>query len=737
MKRADRSNANGDNQAHYGINSDIRRSGIDLCRAFPHRPTSHAVTRTAALLAIAAVALSTLGGHLALAQNPRFNPPEIKSDGSKKLRGVIELTSGEYKIPGIALKKSLRQFRGRGLPPISDISPGPTLRARLGDMVEISFLNKVDDTMFPYTPVTAAGDSSLDCDETKNESGGSVYPKYPNGTQDTYPNCFHGSSTANIHFHGTHTSPDGLGDNVLVQVLPQTNQLQDWPKIFNNEVFKPGTIPEKLKWSDMPREYRETQLKLIKKYDEDHGLTGKKSLLEADERMIDAGLWPQYLMGAFPNFFRIPDFDYPGKPYKMGQAPGTHWYHAHKHGSTSLHIQNGLAGAFIIESSRDGGYDHVIRNFYKWGNSYGDHEKIFVFQQFDPIQNLERSQEGRLANLPIGRRVFVNGQLTPTIVMKPGEVQLWRFINATEGNNAGKLTSDLFTTKDFTFKQTAMDGVQFSQQNYKNQPFLEGKGPAGKVPGGLALAAGNRADVLVKAPENVGRYEFKSGAATLFYVQVEGGRPDPPIPADNFPTFPTDTEWAKMPEFLNDLPRPGLNEPTNQNSPVRFQWEPGRVNAGTGNGPRNPPHFMINDKQFDDHQIDQCMPLDGLEDWVLENWTSTPHPFHIHINPFQVIRIDTPTAREQYTQYRPQSDFVWQDVITIPAAVISPNDKGQITNVTPGKVTIRHKFVDFTGTYVLHCHILAHEDRGMMQLVRVVPADRFPGNCQVNIPAHH
>jgi FtsP/CotA-like multicopper oxidase with cupredoxin domain len=70
-------------------------------------------------------------------------------------------------------------------------------------------------------------------------------------------------------------------------------------------------------------------------------------------------------------------------------------------------------------------------------------------------------------------------------------------------------------------------------------------------------------------------------------------------------------------------------------------------------------------------------------------------------------------------------------VIALPAGV---SVNGQ---VLPGRVRIRHQFVDFTCTYVLHCHILAHEDRGMMQLVRVVDADRYPGGCQANIPAHH
>ena len=152
-----------------------------------------------------------------------------------------------------------------------------------------------------------------------------------------------------------------------------------------------------------------------------------------------------------------------------------------------------------------------------------------------------------------------------------------------------------------------------------------------------------------------------------------------------------------------------------------------------------PSHFMINGKQFGQtgEIIDQCMPLNGLQDWILENYTTIAHPFHIHINPFQVVRIDTPTARGKYTSYTPGGDFIWQDVIAIPPAVISTNNDGQITSVTPGRIKIRQTYVDFIGTYVLHCHILAHEDRGMMQLVRVVPAANYPQKCQDSVPAHH
>jgi FtsP/CotA-like multicopper oxidase with cupredoxin domain len=328
--------------------------------------------------------------------------------------------------------------------------------------------------------------------------------------------------------------------------------------------------------------------------------------------------------------------------------------------------------------------------------------------------------------------------MTPTITMAPGEVQLWRFVNATEGNGAGIIKNTVFQTPGFNFIQTAQDGVQFSPTNYANQPFLTAKGPNGMVPNGLTLAAGNRADLLVQAPATAGVVAFKSGAATLFFVNVTGSPVTEPKGA-----FPT--KWAVMPKFLNDLARPGPNDVINQNSPVRFQWEDGR--AGVGPAPF-PPHFMINGKQFGQtgEVVDQCMPLDGLQDWILENYTGLAHPFHIHINPFQVISVDTPTARDQYSQYRPVSDFIWQDVIAIPPAkiitipVTDPVSKkviNQITNVTPGRIRIRQTYLDFTGTYVLHCHILAHEDRGMMQLVRVVPVLKYPAGCQDSIPAHH
>ncbi len=706
------------------------RSMSNLSPASGQYVKGTAIGGAVAIAVAAMTGLSFLATPLTHAQNlgspPFANPSEVRDHPSEnRFRAVIELTGGQYKIPNVGVEP-LRQFRGwdptQPKPKFGpDLAPGPTLRMRLGDMAEITFLNKVDDSLFPYTFDTNSppGFSSFGCDKV-----GTTYPG-----KDKFPNCFHGSSTANLHFHGTHTSPDGVGDDVLVQVLPQVKQ-PDWTSTFK-EIFDSGKIPQT--WAEMPNKYKTLQLQMIGEHDKQaaaeaarNKLPPPESLLDADQRAIAKGQWPQYLMGAFPNFFEVPD--YSSGRFKAGQAPGTHWYHAHKHGSTSLHSVNGMAGAIIIESTQEGGYDQVIRKFYGWGDTYGDHEKVIFVQEFDSTLNFERIG-------PNGKeQMLVNGQVSPTITMRPGEVQLWRVVNAIFGDTITPIFKPL-QDKGFVFKQTAQDGVQFSPANYSSQPIL-----SGQFPGGMALSSGNRVDLLVQAPPTaVGVVAFNnndgsSAPPTVLFVNVTGT----PVTQPNGP-FPT--VWAEMPKFLLDLPKPGPNDITNPGSPVKFQ----QINMD--DPPNNLPHFMINNKQFEETGpiVDQCMPLDGLQDWVLENYTnSAAHPFHIHVNPFQVIEIDTPTVPDPsqppgpnnpvtYSKYAPKDNFVWQDVIAIPLAQISADG----TQTWPGKITIRQTYPDFTGTFVLHCHILPHEDRGMMQLVRIVPAKGYPMACQGHIPQHH
>jgi hypothetical protein len=105
--------------------------------------------------------------------------------------------------------------------------------------------------------------------------------------------------------------------------------------------------------------------------------------------------------------------------------------------------------------------------------------------------------------------------------------------------------------------------------------------------------------------------------------------------------------------------------------------------------------FLVNGGKFNANVMDFTMLTNTAEEWVISSDEMQDHPFHIHINPIQVTKIGDQVL------YPPR----WCDTINIPA----------------GKsVTIRHRFGPYTGTAVFHCHILTHEDSGMMALIELV-----------------
>jgi len=105
---------------------------------------------------------------------------------------------------------------------------------------------------------------------------------------------------------------------------------------------------------------------------------------------------------------------------------------------------------------------------------------------------------------------------------------------------------------------------------------------------------------------------------------------------------------------------------------------------------------VINGKPFDENRVDIPVKLGATEEWIVRNTSTEEHPFHIHINPFQVTAING----------QPIGLTGYRDTITLPAG---------------GEVTMRMTFLDFVGKFVIHCHILGHEDAGMMAVVEVTP----------------
>ena len=732
---------------------------------------------------------------------PLLTIPEITRTGNPGqpglLQGTIVLSDEQRSLAGGSNGTpcdypQLRYFKGVGTTPppgsAGDPLPGPTLRARVGDLVQLAFLNQVNVSKFPNTLDQDLQGKTAGCDEARAQRqkdpsvSVQIYPR-----NDKYPDCLHGSSTANLHFHGTHTTPSTTGDNVLLYIRPALrngNALEpsdDFVKKQFTDFFKwCEANGSPTSWTQMPVDWQNKQEELLKRYDDTAPYRGERGKLPDNMRIwpvnsdqLAKGLWPQYSIGAFPHCFRLPTYD-PAK-VKMGQAPGTHWYHAHKHGSTALNVGNGMTGAFVIE----GDYDDVLRNYYKatpQHKNWGLEEHVLVIQQLSSGLNLMSA-----ANIGNPAPLSVNGRLAPIVTMRPNQVALWRIVNGNQRSfvqfrgDAPQQASK--STARVSWRQTAQDGVQFAPENYTL---------VGTANASFNLAAANRGDLLVQAPATDGDYNIPvmatvndlpdtdpSPITTLLTVRV---RRDPARTIDPPMPFMDEKDFPRMPPFLKDIDEPILKARF-----LTFDTKPfsDRSHVSNAQVPKKGvmPTHEINNKLYSDQTVDQTMILDTTELWKVSNKTANiAHPFHIHINPFQIVELFQPNSKEATDPNNPcyadplrpetwkacrplPQPYVWWDTFAIPTArqevlpcqkvdecepkTIRPHvmcmkfpvpkkDKSGVDYIHQCRVTIpgyfkfKSRFVDFTGQYVLHCHILAHEDRGMMELVQVIPKPKSP-----------
>ena len=673
--------------------------------------------------------------------SPAFVPVGEITSGNRKLKAVLSVIGGSLNVPGTDQKQMLRFYSGYNTdnpdqkwPVANNAGPGPTFRCELDDSVQITFLNRVDIKNFSRTGLYSAeaGTAKGLCDEFQ---AGKWYP-----ANDKYPNCFHASSAANVHFHGCHITPSTTGDNVLVNVWPDSKMTDSDIKMIQawfQEIFDTGVaVPD---WTALPPKWREFQMGpeplnssdrkgLIARYDDTAVYQGGKlpenlRLWPANQKKINDKNWPQYYAGSYPFCFRISRWN--ESPDSMGQAPGTHWYHAHKHGSTSINLFNGLAGALIIEDNSPTGYDGALKGFYTKQGQKLDQFVLVLQQITDTITMLVTNRD---AGPP---PVLVNGQLTPTITMQPGQIQLWRCINATVQAfiNAQfnplqqKTLTGRASNLKVNYRQTAQDGVQFAWENYN---------AAQNVNPPVKLGPGNRVDLLVQAPLAPGCYALQdAGSGPLLFINVTG--------ATVSMKFPGQADYPPMPGFLADI---GSAKPHN---PIvyghRLDPEPSPSDPVFNKATLN--QFLIDGEQFDG-SVKQRMKLGDAEEWTIGNMDEgrkITHPFHIHVNPFQVVEIFDPAKMIAPLKLKPP--YVWFDTFPIPlpsdkypdgSPRIDPNTNQKTTAM--GYFKMRTRFVDFTGLYVQHCHILAHEDRGMMQLVQVCK-DTESEQCMKEANAEH
>jgi FtsP/CotA-like multicopper oxidase with cupredoxin domain len=361
--------------------------------------------------------------------------------------------------------------------------------------------------------------------------------------------------------------------------------------------------------------------------------------------------------------------------------PGTHWYHAHLHGGTAVQLASGMAGALFVEGDID--YIPAIR---------AARERIFLFQQlaFDAkgeIQSFKDLNDNWVGKDPAKngpkKHTSINGVVKPLIRLRPGQVERWRMIDAGVFELLDlSLRKQGDPSKTLIFYQLALDGITLPRVRRATQ---------------VELAPGYRVDALVKAPLEKGTYLLYKSRPRLnllaFATDVPAAQQDPApeilaqvvVEGDpcTSPVHPCSTALVDPRTVLGapfkDIAKDEIKDPAQD---VTFSVV----------GP--PLKFQVNGKCFDPDQVlpEFDLRLGSAKEWVLKNTSLGPHPFHIHVNPFQLVNSDG-------------SPGDWRDTIVVP-----PGTDG---------VRIRTRIERFTGKYVLHCHILTHEDQGMMQLVEV------------------
>ena len=262
----------------------------------------------------------------------------------------------------------------------------------------------------------------------------------------------------------------------------------------------------------------------------------------------------------------------------------------------------------------------------------------------------------------VPRFLSVNGQREPAIRMRPGEVQRWRIVHTGHENNL------LVALEKHDLHAIAFDGIRKSRIDRA---------------GSLLLAPGQRADVLVQAGA-AGTYAlgaiandqgYPSPAGPLARLIVEGA----PLP-------------MRLPAALGAAPLATIRDEEITNK---------RHLTLSVEQPEFPPAanyqefaYLICGRRFDPDRVDQRIKLGAVEEWTVVNEHDNDHIFHIHTNPFQMVAINGEKLAQQD----------WRDTVVVPRN---------------GSVTFRSRFLDFTGRFVHHCHMMNHEELGMMQIVEV------------------
>jgi FtsP/CotA-like multicopper oxidase with cupredoxin domain len=348
-----------------------------------------------------------------------------------------------------------------------------------------------------------------------------------------------------------------------------------------------------------------------------------------------------------------------------------YWYHPHVHGFTEFQVNGGAAGAIVVEGMEK--YRPEVT---------GLTERVFVIRQQYLVPWIPGPYQ-----LTINYQVASSLGLKPIIQMKPNEKQFWRVANA----SIQDFLQLQFLVHDLPrpMEMIALDGYPLTQTREQETILIP---PAG------------RAEFIVQAPAAGGSAAFFTNA----YSTGPTGNADVSQVIANIQVVSGGDDSQHMPKATAPAPLSELKFSDLAHAQVTAQRK--LFFSEEFGGTNGPIEFYITvdgqkQKVFEPNEKPVITTKVGaVEDWTIENRALETHAFHIHQVHFEVLEIDG----------KPAANNDLRDTIEIPYW----DGKGPYHSV---KVRMDFRDPTIAGTFLFHCHILLHEDLGMMHKILVEP----------------
>jgi FtsP/CotA-like multicopper oxidase with cupredoxin domain len=374
------------------------------------------------------------------------------------------------------------------------------------------------------------------------------------------------------------------------------------------------------------------------------------------------------------------------------QRPGLYWYHPHIHRTTDTTVRGGASGAVIVEG---------IENLQPLVG--GLSEQILIFR--------DTTRPGIFSMNYVTIITSVNKERKepsfPTLTVRPNEKQFWRVLNAASGTffyfqleyNGVVQSFDVVSVDGFPLYIRDSDNGNHPERNiYSTTAIL--------------IAPASRYELIIKTPK-VGDIAYLKSKISNIDGTRHGSEgilfqlfPSPTAPPaeviipvaekENIQRYSVlqNSEWKEMKNEKPDKTRLFyFDQFINRTGGIFLFYltEEGKAEALFNSNPSIPPLLTIYNNR--------------TEDWIIQNRVNDVHTFHIHQGHFFLLSRNGKSATSFENQFL--------DNVVIPGTV---SEKPPYENVT-----IRLDFRKFEiGDYVMHCHLLFHEDHGMMQKIRVI-----------------